>query len=270
MYKLLIATDKPEVRAVSDAIDWKRLGFRTPIIASTPAEAVEVLSGKAIDAVAFTFVGMPVTPLRDYLHVERPSLPIFTLVEDTDKQAVILSELRHVLNRIHADYADIPYDEDTMRSAMRDELVHRLLCGEIEDFSLVERELQLIRGHISATRPCVVYEMDMPQGDVYMLQHASAIERLESALRNNFFGRYIDHIYYAVAVLTPRQIRVAAIPEAGLDQDLDDFGKRADAHIRQSLNMIKEYLNLDINIAESGFIRNLKAFTEDETTEGGE
>ena len=270
MYKLLLATDRTDILAVSDSIDWHKLSFHTPMRASTPAEAISVLTGKAVDAAGFSLTDSSNAALRDYLHLERPSLPIFSVTDDREKQIAILVELRQVLDRIHADFADVPYDEDSMREALRDELIHRLLCGEIEDFSYVEREIKLIRGHISTTRPCMVYEMDMPQGDVYVLQHTAAIERLESALRNNFFGRYIDHIYYAVAVLTPRQIRLAAIPEAGLDQDLADFENRANTHVRESLEMIKEYLNLDINVVESGMIRNLRAFTENETPEGGE
>ena len=262
MYKLLLATDRTDIPAVSDAIDWHKLGFHTPLIASSPNEALTLLTTKAIDAAGFLLSGPRDMTLSNYLHLERPSLPIYSVSEDAKKQTAILKDLRRVLDRIHADYADLPYDEDSMREAMRDELTHRLLCGEIDDYAFVERELKLIRGHISATRPCMVYEMDMPQGDVYVMQHTAAVERLESALRNNFFGRYVDHIFYAVAVLTPRQIRVAAIPEAGLDQDLNDFENRANAHVQESLDMIKEYLNLDINVADSGMIRSLRAFTE--------
>ena len=108
----------------------------------------------------------------------------------------------------------------------------------------------------------MVYEMDMPQGDVYISEHQNAMDRLERALRNNFFGRYVDRIYYDVAVLTPRHIRVAAIPQGGIDQDTDDFRQRADEHVEDCLHTIKEYLNLDINIVQGGLIPSLRAFTE--------
>ncbi len=266
MYKLLLATDRQDIIEQFRTIEWTKLGYHKPLFAASSAEAIECIRTKALDAVGFYFEEKNATPLTRFLHNERPSLPVYSVTDDPEKQITILVEMRAVLNRIHADVSDIPYDDDMMRTMMRDELVHSLLCGEIEDYSVVERQLKLVRSHVSTTRPCMVYEMDMPQGEVYMTQHVSAADRLERALRNNFFGRYVDHIYYAVAVLSPRHIRVAAIPEAGLEQDLTDYENRANAHVEQSIEMIKEYLNLDISVAQSGMIRSLRSFCEDETS----
>lgn len=264
MYKLLLATDREDIVAQFGKMDWAGLGFHGPYVASSSSEAIHLLQTKGLDAIGFYFTDNEAKMLSSYLHTERPSLPVFSVSEDPEKQRVIILELRAVLNRLHADISDVPYDDDAMRTMMRDELFHSLLCGEITDFSVVERQLKLIRSHVSATRPCMVYEMDMPQGEIYMSEHVNAADRLERALRNNFFGRYVDHIFYAVAVLTPRHIRVAGIPEAGLEQDLNDYEKRANAHVADSIDMIKEYLNLDINIAECGMIRSLRAFCEDD------
>ncbi len=270
MYKLLLATDRQDIVRQFEAIDWNRLGYHKPLYASSSREAIDCIRSKALDAVGLHFEEKAAVPLTRFLHNERPSLPVYSVTGDPDKQITVLIEMRSVLNRIHADISDIPYDDDMMRTLMRDELVHSLLCGEIEDYSVVERQLKLIRSHVSSTRPCMVYEMDMPQGEVYMTQHVSAADRLERALRNNFFGGYVDHIYYAVAVLSPRHIRVAAVPEAGLEQDLDDYANRANAHVQHSIDMIKEYLNLDISIVQGGMIHSLRSFCEDESSnEGG-
>ncbi len=263
MYKLLLATNSPAIRSLFESIVWKGTGFSQPLYASNAQEAVDLLNSKAIDAIGFYLEGQEVAILSNYLHFERPSLPVFSVCSDRERQILYLKETVAVLNQIHTDMAETPYNDDMMRTMMRDELMHRLLCGEVEDFSVVERQLKLIRSHLSATRPCMVYEMDMPQGEVYMTEHHNAMERLERALRNNFFGRYVDRIYYDVAVLTPRHIRVAAIPQGGIDQDLADFERRANEHVEDSLRMIKEYLNLDINIAQKGMIPSLRAFTDD-------
>ena len=264
MYKLLLATDRDDIATQFKSIKWASLGFHEPLYAKDSSQAISILQTKGLDAVGFYFLDREAKLLSSYLHTERPSLPVFSVTDDAEAQVVYLIELRSVLNRLHADMSDIPYDDDAMRLLMRDELVHSLLCGEIVDYSVVERQLKLIRSHVSSTRPCMVYEMDMPQGEIYVSQHINAVDRLERALRNNFFGGYVDHIYYAVAVLTPRHIRVAAIPEAGLEQDLSDYEKRATEHVNRSIEMIKEYLNLDINIAECGMIRSLRSFCEDE------
>ncbi len=270
MYKLLLATDRQDIAEQFETIDWTKLGYHKPYYAATSLEAIDCIRTKPIDAVGFHFEEKAAAPLTRFLHIERPSLPVFSVTDNVEKQTDILIEMRSVLNRIHADISDIPYDDDMMRTLMRDELVHSLLCGEIEDYSVVVRQLKLIRSHVSMTRPCMVYEMDLPQGEIYMKQHVSAADRLERALRNNFFGRYVDHIYFAVAVLSPRHIRVVAIPEAGLEQDLEDYTSRANAHVAQSIEMIKEYLNLDISIEQCGMIPSLRAFCDDEPfNEGG-
>lgn len=268
MYKLILATNRVNIREMFKNINWLSLGFCEPLYAADSDEAIALLNSKAVDAIGFYLEGNDVTVLSHFLHYERPSLPVYSVSHDAQKQLTILRELSGVLNRIHADTTDEPYDDDMMRTMMRDELMHSLLCGELEDFSVAERQFKLIRAHISTTRPCMVYELDMPQGDVYMSQHANAADRLERALRNNFFGGYVDHIYYTVAVITPRHIRAAAIPEGGLDQDFADFERRANEHMQASIDKIKEYLNLDMTVAESGPIRNLRGFLNNEGGEG--
>ena len=69
-----------------------------------------------------------------------------------------------------ADFAD-DYDADAMLRLQRDELIHSLLAGELNDWPMVERELKLIRARFDASKPCILYEVDMPQGDVYLSEH---------------------------------------------------------------------------------------------------
>ncbi len=262
MYKILLATDREQIRSLFHRQTWPFLGFSEPLYAGDSAKAISLLNSKAIDAIGFYFDAPMADELTKFLHYERPSLPVFMVCEDEEKQRTVLREMASVLNKMHSDMADAPYDDEMMRNMLRDELMHRLLSGEVEDFSVAERQLKLIRSHLSMTRPCKVYELDMPQGEVYVSEHTNAMERLERALRNNFFGRYVDRIYYAVAVLTPRYIRVAALPQAGIDQEQHDFEARADSHVSESLGMIKEYLNLDIDIRGQGMIPTLRSFTE--------
>ena len=261
MLKLLLASDQTDIQESFRHYPWLDMGFHAPLIAGTSEEAIQLLESRAIDAVGYHFEKKNGVALSEYLHHDRPSMAIFSVVEDEQKQLQVLKELGEMMRRLHGDYADTPYDDDAMRQVLRDELTHSLLSGGIEDFAFAERQFKLLRSHISFTRPCMVYELDMPQGEVYMTMHLNGIERLERALRNNFFGRYMDRIYYAVAVLTPRHIRVAAIPKGGESQDLNDFASRANAHVEDSIERIKEYLDLDIDVTTCGMIPNLKAFS---------
>ena len=261
MYKLLLVTDREDLRAqFRDQIDWAKLSCRAPYMASSPQEAIDLLNSKAIDAVGYRFFSTDGMQLTKFLRYGRPSLPIFQVCDTAEKQTEMLAQTVSVLNRLRADYADSYYDEETMLTLQRDALIHSLLAGEMCDWDSVMREMKLIRAHVSLDKPCVLYEIDMPQGEVYLSEHhGHAQQRLESALRNNFFGRYVEGIYYAVAVLTPRHIRVVCMPMHGQEPETpDDFGRRTDAHINESILKIKEYLDLDMMVVESAFLDSLQ------------
>ncbi len=261
MYKLLLVTDREDLRAqFRDQIDWARLNCRAPYMASSPQEAIDLLNSKPIDAVGYRFFTMDGMQLTKFLRYGRPSLPIFLVCETVEQQTPVLEQTVSVLNRLRQDTSDTYYDEETMLTLQRDELIHSLLAGEMRDWEGVLREMKLIRAHVSLDKPCVLYEIDMPQGEVYLSEHhGPAQERLESALRNNFFGRYVEGIYYAVAVLTNRHIRVVCMPMHGQAPETQEaFGARTDAHVNESIQKIKEYLDLDLNVTQSAWLDSVK------------
>lgn len=257
MYKLLLVTDREEIqRLFREQIDWQRAGFRSPIIAASAQEGIDLINSKPIDAVGYSLRREDAMPLKRFLRYGRPSLPIYAVCASPEEQTQVLRELQAVLNRLHADFSDEYYDEEAMLTIQRDELVHALLSGELHDWEAVKRSFKLIRSHVSLDHPSILYEIDMPQGDVYLASHSGhAQQRLESALRNNFFGRYVDGIYYAVAVLTPRHIRIVCMPMHGKEPEtIDALGAMTDAHVRDSILKIKEYLNLDLNVIQSAWL----------------
>lgn len=261
MYRLLLATDREDIRALfRDQMDWAGLNFRAPLICASAEEAIALLNSKAVDAVGYLLPKPDALPLKKFLRYGRPSLPIFQVCDQQDQQALVVREMRGILDRLHDDFADGYYDEEAMLTIQRDELVHALLAEELHDWDMVKREMKLIRSHVSLDKPCVLYEIDMPQGEVYLAgHHGHAQQRLESALRNNFFGRYVEGVYYAVAVLTPRHIRVVCMPVHGREPEtLEDLGKRTDAHIGESIQKIKEFLDLDMNVVQSAWLESLR------------
>ncbi|MBE5787093.1 MAG: hypothetical protein E7324_06085 [Clostridiales bacterium] len=259
MYKLLLVTDQKEIQALfQNDIDWRAHNCHTPLITASAQEAIEWLNSKAIDAVGYHLPKKEAIPLSRFLRYGRPSLPIFQVTENADMQHMILKETRILLDRLHADFSDDNYDADAMLTLQRDDLIHRLLAGEMQDWSQLKRDLRLVRARVNPEGACVLYEIDMPQGEVYLSEHKHAQERLERALRNNFFGRYVDGIYYAVAVLSPRHIRLVCIPMLSEEEeDPQSFGERADEHVRDGIQQIKEYLDLDMTITESAWLDGL-------------
>ena len=262
MYKLLLVTDRPDIQALFlDQINWSRLNCRLPYTAQGPEEAIELLNTKPIDAVGYRIEKQDAFPLTKFLRYGRPSLPIFEVCDQKQRQMVALKQLIAVLDRLHSDFYDDYYDEEAMLTIQRDEIVHRLLAEEMTDWEAVKREMKLIRSHVSLDQPCILYDIDMPQGDVYLSEHRGhAQQRLESALRNNFFGRYVDGIYYAVAVLTPRHIRIVCMPMHGQEPETpEDMGRRTDAHIADSIQRIKEFLDLDMEVTRSSWMESLRS-----------
>lgn len=261
MYKLLLVTDREDLLSqFRDQINWTGLGCRPPYEASCPQDAIEMLNSKAIDAVGYRFFQTDGMPLTKFLRYGRPSLPIFQICSTPGDQETVVRQTVSVLDKLHGDYADGYYDEEAMLTLQRDEVVHALLAGEIRDWPSLIREMKLIRAHVSLDEPCVLYEIDMPQGDVYLSEHRGhAQQRLESALRNNFFGRYVEGIYYAVAVLTPRHIRIVCLPMHGQKpESRESLGARTDAHINESIQKIKEYLDLDMTVLQSAWLDSAK------------
>ncbi len=267
MYKLLLATDVSEINElVQKDIDWMQRGFKPPVLASTVDEAVSLLSVSDFDAVGFRFAHEDTARLEKYLEEKRPTLPIFNIRSAADRQLVILKDLRHLLNRLHADFADEVYDDEALMSLVQDEMTHSLLAGEITKKSVMVNWLHMLRAHMDPERTCMLFEIDMPQGEVYLSDRwHHGQERLENALRSNFFGRYADNIYYAVAVLTNRHIRLAAIPALTLKADDSAFCQSAAAHVDNSLLLIKEYLDLDLRIVDTKVLPSMTALVAPQT-----
>ncbi len=263
MYKLLLVTDQADIQDFFlHDINWSSYSCHEPRVFASADEAIAYINATPLDAVGYYLGKREAIKLGRYLSVERPSLPVFAVSRKRAIQEKLIEELIRLLNRMHIDDADEPYDEETMLATIRDDYTHRLLNGDIHDVDLLRRGLALIRMNVNTERKCVLYELNMPMGESYMSMHSNdAKERLERALRNSFIGREVGRAYYGVAVLSPSHIRVVAAPTTDEDSDnIEKFAEEADLHILDSINRVKDYLDLEIVIAESGLLDNLTCF----------
>lgn len=263
MYKLLLVTDQPDIQDFFlHDINWSSYNCHAPRVFSAVDEAIAYINVSPLDAVGYYLGKRGAIELGRYLASERPSLPVFAVSRKRAIQEKLIEELVRLLDRMHVDDADEPYDEKTMLATIRDDYTHRLLSGEIHDADLLKRGLALIRMNVNTERRCVLYELNMPMGESYMAIHSNdAKERLERALRNSFIGREVGRAYYGVAVLSPSHIRVVAAPTTDADsEDIEKFAEETDRHILDSINRVKDYLDLEIVITECGVLDNLICF----------
>lgn len=266
MYRILIAVQETAAFEQMNAeIDWQSFNFHAPMIVSSADEAIAMMESKRVDCIAYILSKYDAHKLDGYLRSVRPSLPVFQIKRNVESQQNVLRDLLRVLDRLHSDMSDEVYEESVVLDIIRDELTHNLLAGEIHSVSTLRGRLEMLRSYVSLEKKCVMYDFDMPQGEVYLMnQWHYGSERLENALRNNFFGRYYDNLYYCVAVLTPRHIRVLACQRIeGEDEETDKLLESTDMHVSQAVENIKEYLGLDLLLAETHVLDNMTALVQE-------
>ncbi|MBO4836256.1 MAG: hypothetical protein J5564_01040 [Clostridia bacterium] len=267
MYRLLVATDEPNILdELNESLEWAEFDFHQPVIVLDAEKAISTMESQRVDCVAYMLNSKEAKKLSTYLNKVRPSLPIFEVRRDVDTQKRILADMKRVLDRLHADMSDEILDEKTIMSMLRDELTHNLLAGEIRTVKELQGRLQMLRSHLSTTRPCVFYEFDLPQGEIYLnYEWHYGSERLEKALRNNFFGRYYEDLYYQVAVLTPRNIRAIVIQRDDRENEpKESLTVRADQHVAHVLDDVKEYLGLDMVMINRELLPSICALTAEQ------
>lgn len=269
MYKLLLVANRKEIELLfQEKINWTQLQCQPPRIAHTVEEAVEVLNTQVVDAIGSGLSKEEHTPLSRYLRSHRPSLPVFQVTDSLKAQNEIMADTVRLLDRLRNDFTDGFYDEEAMLTYELDHLIHQMLTREMTDWPTLERRLTLVRAPFHTQKPCILFDIDMPQGDVYLSEHhGHAQQRLENALRNNFFGRRVDGVYYAVCVMTPRHIQLVCLPVKHCPVlTEDDFAAQVGTHVQESIEKIKEYLDLDMNITSATWKSSLKAFLNEEET----
>ncbi|MDO5022540.1 MAG: hypothetical protein Q4E07_04295 [Eubacteriales bacterium] len=258
MYKLLLVTDNENVRNAFNQIDnWGQLMFRPVTILSDAEEALRYLNSHVVDAIGYAFVSQDPSPIQQYI-TDHPSLPVFQTHQRGQALLDELNRIREFLDQMHREDAD-SYDEMFVFQMLRDELMAQLLKGQINSEEELVARIKLVRANVSLTMQCYLFDFDLPQGEVYLNDrwHYGA-ERLQYALRNNFFGKYIDDVYYDVAVLSPRHIRLFAGPAFNTDLTDEEIKQKVMQRVETVLEDIKDYLDLDLDLESTTVLNSMK------------
>lgn len=261
MYKLLLATDRPEILSAFSSIDsWESMGFRSPRIVSSAQAAIDCLKAHHLDGVAFALPAQDESALMACLSTDYPLLPIFEAARTPEAVTAAVLELRTLLNRTHADFSNDNFGEADMLQLCRHEFFRALLGGEVRSPESVRSHLRLLRSRMNPDKPCVVLDLALTEGDDYLMgRWHYGNERLEVALRN-FFGVELDGMRMLVSVLPDEQIRLLACPMHGSEsqEEGESLTGEVTSHAMEAMASVREYLDLDLHIAN---IRVLPALT---------
>lgn len=267
MYKLLLATDKPETLAAFEAItSWEALGFRPPRVVSSAAAALESLARYHADAIAFSLPEEQERMLMDALTADYPLLPILRCSQGDSSAEARVRELAVLLGRTYADYSDDNVGVADMMQLCRHEFFRALIEGRIGTKAAVRRYLDLLRSRMDPDSGAVLLELTLPENDPFFRgRWHYGVDRLEVALRN-FFGAELDGMRVLVSVLQDERIFLLCCPMLG-----ESAAPSAEAmmelvlqHTEESIAHVREYLDLELRVASVQVIDGLTALAADE------
>lgn len=249
MYKLLLATDQPEILDAFAAVpSWEGMGFRPPRQVSSARAAIESLKAHHVDAIAFALPEADEQLLMAHLAADHPILPIFATSKASSEVVASVEELRRLLNRTHMDFSNDDFGEKDMLQLCRHEFFRDLLGGRVVGEKNVLSHLRLLRSRMDPTKPCVVVDMALPEGDDFLSgRWHYGPERLEVALRN-FFGAELDGMRMLASVLPDQRIRLLCCPMLGADVEADSITAAVSSHAQEAMDQVREYLGLDLSI----------------------
>lgn len=263
MYKLLLATDKPDIIEAFQAVNsWESLGFRTPRVVSTAQAAVDSLKKHHADGIAVAFDEDHEAALTACLMQDYPILPMINASKQPGQVIDDVCELRSLLNRTHADFSNDSFGEADMLQLCRHEFFRALIGGKISTREDVVRRMRLLRSHMSPNQPCVLLELALPEGDTFLTgRWHYGSERLEVALRN-FFGVELEGMRMLVSVLADERIFLLACPMLG-HEAVDSISGVVYSHAEESIAHVREYLGLHLSIASVRVLTNVTMLAQD-------
>lgn len=260
MYKLLLATDRPEILDAFAAVpSWEGMGFRQPRMVSSARAAMDSLKVHHVDGIAIALPEAEERVLMAHLMNDYPILPIFATGVTAGEVMASVEELRRLLNRTHMDFSNDDFGEGDMLQLCRHEFFRALLGGRVAGEVSVRNHLRLLRSRMDPDKPCVVVDMALPEGDDFLSgRWHYGPERLEVALRN-FFGAELNGMRILASVLPDERIRLLCCPMVGAAVEADSITATVSSHVQEAMEHVREYLGLDMRIANIHVLPTLTA-----------
>ena len=251
MYKLLLVSDQEEVlNAFSQIKNWELLGFKTPHIRHDYEGTIDSLSKHHADGICIAVGKEQEELILAYLQAHYPNVSIFEAGRTEEEVLRYLSELKILLNRIHADFYNDRLNTTDVLQICRHEFFRKVINGKIRTSEDLHRNMRLLRSRMDADRPCLLIEIEQsaPNDKLEGRWHYGK-ERLEIALRTSFAGD-LKGMHILPTIHSDGRILVLACPLHGVDNDMtvDTMTATLTTYAADSIEHMKEYFGLELHI----------------------
>jgi len=260
MYKLLLVSDKEEIRSLYEGFaDWESLGFERPALAANAREGVEQLNRCRFDAISWL---LSISEGKRFFAdlSKRPEMLGIETVRDEARLRSEISSARRTLSS--RDAARQTKQVDDLTRAMQGEFFCNLLRGQAPEKALIDEKLRMLKmGHLDALRPVVTASFRLPQGDYFLSEvWKYGRDRLENALKNIFESGERE-VAYVLLVINPHHMRLIAVPR--VDMAADEVYARMLTHLQHCEHCLVENFELTLNIKRVVRYENLYALSRE-------
>lgn len=245
MYKLLLVTDKEEIRSLYSGFpEWENLGFERPTVAASAGEGIAKLNQGRYDAISWL---LSISEGKRFFSelAKRPEMMGMETVRDELRLRQEISSARRKLTS--RDAARQTKQVDDYTRMMQGEFFCNLLRGEAPLDAQIDEKLRSLKLYtLSAQRPVVTASFRLPQGDYFLSEvWKYGRERLENALKN-IFEAGDEEIVYVLLVINPHHMRLIALLRE--DMSKEDLYERMLEHLSGCERCLAEHFELTLNI----------------------
>jgi len=245
MYKLLLVSDKAEVRALYDGFsEWEKLGFERPVIAANACEGIERLSKSRFDAVSSLLSVSEGKQFFAYLSRRPEMLGMETARDEARLRREISSARRALSSR---DAARQTKQVDDLTRALQGEFFCDLLRGAAFDEDRIDERMRSLKMQgIDPERPVAMSSFRLPQGDYFLAEvWRYGRERLENALKN-IFENGDSRMHFVLLIINPHHMRLLGIPREAMTAD--EVAMQMETHLARGKASLEAYFELQLNI----------------------
>jgi len=245
MYKLLLVSDKEEVRSLYEGFsEWENLGFERPAVAAGAQEGIALLSRSRYDAVSSLLSVSEGKQFFAYLS-RRPEMLGMETARDEARLRREISRARRTLSS--RDAARQTKQVDDLTRAMQGEFFCGLLRGAAYDDARIDERVQLLKMRsIDPKRPVAMSSFRLPQGDYFLAEvWRYGRERLENALKN-IFENGDSRMYFVLLIINPHHMRLLGVPREEMSEQ--EVYEHMNMHLARCRASLDEYFELTLDI----------------------
>ena len=245
MYKLLLVSDKAEVRSLYESFsEWENLGFEKPAVAADAQQGIDQLKKCRFDAVSSLLSISEGKKFFSYLS-RRPEMLGMETARDEARLRKEISSARRTLSS--RDAARQTKQVDELTRAMQGEFFCELLRGAAYDKDRIDERMRSLKMCVvNAARPVVMSSFRLPQGDYFLSEvWRYGRERLENALKN-IFENGDARMVFVLLIINPHHMRLIGLPTEEMTEE--EVYRQMEVHLMRCRASLADYFELTLDI----------------------